>query len=352
MKKFIHKMNLSLSHHQLSYISLWIVVAIIGCNNKNSGGLDLSASQPGVSDDLSADVFTAIDSTQFNIQSDTPSSSTHSLTLDLSKQSIGNVDLVMTMHNSMLMADHLRKIEEGIPGFLDKIRAAISGTLNTTVLSCSIEGDTGCLHLAPSTIDYFVPLSMYSGHFGIHWMTNIIGGQTLTTYDTPTRTWVTIDRSQVFNNNYKKVFIDFTVDNDDQTLATKTATFQTHADAQFGKSNVTFLSVSPKRRNNSCEGTDFHPENIKLAKYYGGKRFPICEFKQGKHFTKIAEEIKYRSWATFDISSLGGADITNVSLSGNSYAYHVIDRVDPPLLFVNLPASTANGTTITVTTGG
>lgn len=299
------------------------------------------------------------------------STSTHSLTLDLSKQTIGDVDLVVSIHNSWLMEDTITKLEKHFKSFLENTQNAILGNLNTTVLSCvsNEKMPHGCLDTQPtpalafnSLVDYHIPISIYSGHMGMSWLKNIVEGTTLLAYDTPTKEWVTINRPAVFKNfepnpttKPKKVFIDINMNNIDDNLDSYMDNFKQHADAQFGKENVVFFTISPRRRNNSCEGTQFDNENRKLAKYYGGKLYSICDLGAST-FTKLTTRIDEHSWATIKLDSISTANIegaiTGVSVNSTalaSSAYKVIHNVTPPLLYVDLPQNTANGTTITVT---
>ena len=397
MKKFTLKWQL----FSIFFINLAILISS-SCNTNQSNNLPSSSGDTDQGD-ISTDVFSSQDPVSYDFQSGaalegdgtsvevnfnkknkkkhrraamqsslSESTSEHSLTLDLSKQSIGDVDLVISLHNSWLMEETIAKLEKNFKSFLETIQSNIHGNLNTTILSCDStvkKDETGCLDLEPtqtlaykSLVDYHVPLSIYGGHMGMGWIKNIVEGQTLLTYDTPSRQWVTIDRPRIFKNfaagsttKPKKVFLDINVNNIDDSLDNYMDSFKQHADAQFGKENVVFFTISPKRRNNSCDGTQFDNENRKLAKYYGGKLFSICDLNAST-FTKLATRIEEHSWATFDLSSITTANIngaiTGVSLNGNALdasAYKVIHNVIPPLLFVDLPQNTANGTTITVT---
>ena len=286
----------------------------------------------------------------------------HVFTLDLSKQSIGDVDLVIALDNSALMAQHIRKFEAVFSEFLTTTASAIDGTLNTTILSCSRDTNDqstdNCLTMDSSLASqlYHIPLSIYGGHMGMGWIKNIVEGQTLLTHDTPSRDWVTINRSKVFKQHYKKFFlivtnhVKYTSQERDQ-LKSSIATHLTH-------SGVNFASIAPLKKegkNKGCQLLAVYDKNLSsLAKFYDGKPYPICADADAykTYFTDITSRIETLSWGSIDIAKLSADQrkrIAKVTLDGTVYDHAIRTIAGSSLLFVDVPTNTQDNAEIVVT---
>lgn len=286
-------------------------------------------------------------------------STNYTFTLDLSKQTIGSVDLVIAIDNSASMGQHIRKFEAGFSNFLTTTASKIDGTLNTTVLSCSRNNQVtsdDCLTITSSLTSqiYHVPLTTITdGNRGLHWFKNIIQGYPLITKsnDSP---WVTIDRTKVFTQNYKKFFLVLT--NDAQYDSAKSKQLKSATDTHLGNSNVNFASIKPmKKDNDGCKTYAAHDKHLKsLTKHYGGKPYHICADANAyqTYFTDITSRIKTLSWGSINIASLSDAQrkrIAKVTLAGTVYDHAIQTIAGSPLLFVDVPHDTADGAQIIVT---